>query len=66
MARGRDGESESGRAVAWFQCQLAVKTRRELARNLGVNATIVSRNAARLRKGKHLTRSFSKRIESIL
>ena len=49
-----------------FRDQLATKTQRQIARDLGVVQSVVSRNASRLRRGMPITKSFAIQIEAAL
>ena len=49
-----------------FRAQLAMKSQRQLAYDLGVPQSIVNRNATRLRRGLRITRTFAMQLEAAL
>ena len=52
--------------IAWFKAMLAIMSGRQLAREMGIDPSIVNRNHVRMREGRPLTRPFRRQIEAIL
>ena len=52
--------------IAWFKAKLAIMSGRQLAREMGIDPSIVNRNHKRMRKGRPLTSPFRRKIEAIL
>lgn len=57
---------EESEILEWFKAQLDLKGQRQLAREMGINPSIVNRNFKRLKNGEPLTKPFRQRIERIL
>ena len=63
MARRNRDEKDPEEVIAWLKAQLELKSQRQLARELGIYQSIVSRNVKGLREGKSLAAPFRKTIE---
>jgi len=50
----------------WFGGQLAEKSQRLVARDLGVAPSVVNRNAMRLQRGLPFTKAFAMELEAAL
>ena len=57
---------EESEILEWFKAQLAVKSQRQLADEIGINPSIVNRNFWRMKRGEPLTEPFREHIERIL
>ena len=52
--------------IEWFKAKLAIMSGRQLAREMGIDPSIVNRNHKRMRKGRPLAGPFRTKIEAIL
>ena len=64
--RATQANPDSPEVLTWFCDQLAVKSQRQLARELGIASSVVSRNTGQMRRGEPLAKPFRKRLEGIL
>jgi len=52
--------------LEWFKAMLAIMSGRQLAKEMGIDPSIVNRNHVRMREGRPLTKPFRRQIEGIL